>query len=208
MSATRLLILGALRFLQPAHGYLIRQELESWQAESWANIAYGSIYHALGKMAEEELVEPVEIEESARKPARIKYRLTPRGEAEFQRLLRKYWWGTESGTFPFLTAFSFVNALSKDEVIAGLRQRANHFEGEIRTAEFIQRTPEWLADYKPPHVFEMLKLMRAHMEVEIAFARDLADRLEAGGSFSEELSAKELSTEGRVPRTEEAAGQG
>ena len=56
MSATRLLILGALRFMQPAHGYSIRRELESWHAEDWANIAYGSIYFALNKMADEELL--------------------------------------------------------------------------------------------------------------------------------------------------------
>ena len=190
MSATRLLILGALRFLQPAHGYLIRQELESWNAESWANIAYGSIYHALGKMNEEGFVEQVEADEDAHKPARIKYAITPHGEVEFQRLLRRYWWGTENGKFPSLTAFSFVNVLPQDEVIAGLRQRASYFEGEIRTAEFMQRSPEWLADYKPPHVNEMMKLMRAHMEVEIAFARDLADRLEAGESFADEAASE------------------
>ncbi len=34
MSATRLLILGALRFMQPAYGYSIHRELESWHAES------------------------------------------------------------------------------------------------------------------------------------------------------------------------------
>ena len=33
MSATRLLILGVLRFKQPTHGYDVRRELESWQAE-------------------------------------------------------------------------------------------------------------------------------------------------------------------------------
>jgi len=56
MSATRLLILGALRFMQPAHGYSIRRELERWNAETWANIAYGSIYFALNKMEQDGLV--------------------------------------------------------------------------------------------------------------------------------------------------------
>jgi hypothetical protein len=50
MSATRLLILGVLRSKQPIHGYNVRRELESWQAERWAHIAYGSIYFALNKM--------------------------------------------------------------------------------------------------------------------------------------------------------------
>jgi DNA-binding PadR family transcriptional regulator len=62
MSATRLLILGALRFMQPAHGYEIRRTLETWNADQWANIAYGSIYHALNKMAEEGFLKPVNTE--------------------------------------------------------------------------------------------------------------------------------------------------
>jgi DNA-binding PadR family transcriptional regulator len=59
MSATRLLILGVLLIKQPIHGYHMRRELETWSADKWANIAYGSIYSALNKMAEEGLVEVV-----------------------------------------------------------------------------------------------------------------------------------------------------
>ena len=28
------------------HGYDIRRELETWNAEQWAQVAYGSIYYA------------------------------------------------------------------------------------------------------------------------------------------------------------------
>src|SRR5437773_11825636 len=92
MSATRLLILGVLRCKQPIHGYDVRRELESWQAERWANIAYGSIYFALNKMAEEGLVEVVDPEQAGKGPARTTYAVTPAGEAEFQRLRREDWW--------------------------------------------------------------------------------------------------------------------
>ena len=63
MTASRLLILGALRRIQPAHGYQVRQELELWEADKWANIAYGSIYHALHTMAEEDLLQMHEVAE-------------------------------------------------------------------------------------------------------------------------------------------------
>jgi hypothetical protein len=36
VSATRLLVLGAVRIFQPAHGYLVRRELLSWGVENWA----------------------------------------------------------------------------------------------------------------------------------------------------------------------------
>ena len=69
MSAMRTLILGVLMSKKESHGYEIRRELESWNAENWANISYGSIYFALKKMAEEKLIEAVESSEDA--PARV-----------------------------------------------------------------------------------------------------------------------------------------
>lgn len=57
MSSMRLLILGVLAQKKSAHGYEIRRELESWNAERWTNIAYGSIYFALKKMTDEGLLE-------------------------------------------------------------------------------------------------------------------------------------------------------
>jgi len=45
------MILGLVRWMQPVHGYDVKRELESWQADEWTTIATGSIYHALRKMA-------------------------------------------------------------------------------------------------------------------------------------------------------------
>jgi DNA-binding PadR family transcriptional regulator len=176
-----------LRFLQPAHGYLIRQELESWSASEWANIAYGSIYHALGKMAEEGLVVEVEREAGARKLGRVKYQITPKGEEEFQRMLRQGWWTIEPVVNPFMVAFSFINDLPREEIIAGLRQRARAREGQIRHMIAEQQSAEWLADYKPPHVAEQMRLMQAHLQVEADFSNQLADRLEAGDTLDGEI---------------------
>ena len=60
MSATRLLVLGAVRIFQPIHGYDLRRELMSWHADEWANISFGSIYFALKRMTGDRLLEEVE----------------------------------------------------------------------------------------------------------------------------------------------------
>lgn len=60
MSATRLLVLGMVRLYGRAHGYRIGSALESWGAHEWANIKWGSIYHALKKMTAERLLESTE----------------------------------------------------------------------------------------------------------------------------------------------------
>lgn len=128
---TRLLILGVLRFKQPAHGYEVRRELESWGAEGWANIAYGSIYHALGKMSEEGLIKPVKTDQIGNRPARTTYTVTESGEAEFQRLLREYWWLPKPVVDPFQVALAFMNELPRDELLAALRSRASLYRSAV-----------------------------------------------------------------------------
>ena len=72
------MILGLVRWMQPVHGYDVRRELLSWSADEWANVAPGSIYHALRKLAEEGLLEEVATEQVGARPARTTYRITPR----------------------------------------------------------------------------------------------------------------------------------
>jgi hypothetical protein len=50
MSSTRLLVLGAVRILEPVHGCFVRRELLTWRVEQWATINAGSIYNALGTL--------------------------------------------------------------------------------------------------------------------------------------------------------------
>ena len=84
ISAIRLLILGVLQFKSPAHGYEIRRELETWHAEQWTYIAYGSMYVALNKMAEEGLVEAVSTDQIGKRPTRTLSTITEDGNKEFQ----------------------------------------------------------------------------------------------------------------------------
>ena len=48
-----MMILGMVRILQPVHGYDVRRELLSWNADKWANVQPGSVYHALKKLTDE-----------------------------------------------------------------------------------------------------------------------------------------------------------
>ena len=107
MAVTRVLVLGVL-LKQPMHGYEVRRELESWNAEQWANIAYGSIYFSLAKMASEHLVEVVSTDERGNRPARTVYAITNDGREQFARLLRELWWDYRPAIDPFRVALSFI----------------------------------------------------------------------------------------------------
>ena len=56
MSATRLLVLGAIRIMQPVHGYEVRRELISWRLEESANVKPGSIYGAIRTLEKDGLI--------------------------------------------------------------------------------------------------------------------------------------------------------
>ena len=99
MSTVRILILGILNDNNPRHGYEVKQILESWNAEKWANVGYGSIYFALKKMAEEELVQIVENPDN--KAEKIVYRITEKGSSTFLNLLRKQWIELKPSIDPF-----------------------------------------------------------------------------------------------------------
>src|SRR3712207_3282625 len=123
-----MMILGLIKWMQPVHGYDVRRELLSWQADKWANVHPGSIYHALRKLSEEGLLRTVATEQVGARPARTTYELTAKGAEEFESLLRGHWWNLEAPPDPFLAAFSFLPALPRTEAVAALRNRARQLE--------------------------------------------------------------------------------
>lgn len=179
MSTTRLLILGLVNWMQPVHGYDVRRELESWRTDEWANLAPGSIYHALRKLAAEGLLAEVSTERVGARPARTTYRITPVGEAEFAELLRRYWWGYEQPSDPFLAGFGFLPALPRAEAVAALRNRARLLRASVDTHRFALAS-EWMRQSKPAHVGWMFELHVVRLEAEIAWCERVAGRLEAG----------------------------
>src|SRR5690606_9911036 len=154
---------GLVREMQPVHGYDVRRELLRWNADKWANLKPGSIYHGLRKLAEEGLLREVATERVGARPERTTYEITPAGEEEFDRLLREFWWGHQQPYDPFLAAFSFLPALPRAEAAAALRNRANL----LRAANEANRAAlhsEWLRRTKPVHIGWFFELMIARAE--------------------------------------------
>jgi DNA-binding PadR family transcriptional regulator len=178
-----MMILGLVGWLQPVHGYDVRRELLSWDVESSANIQPGSIYHALRKLSEEGLLAEVATEQVGARPARTTYRITPKGQSEFEELLRKYWWNAGPSVDPFSAAWAFVPALPRAEAIAALRNRARMLDSraEMHRAALNDKTG-WTAD-KPPHVAWQFELAVVKLEAEIAWCERVADRVESGAGF-------------------------
>lgn len=164
MSAIRILILGVLNQNIPMHGYEVRRELESWNAEQWASIAYGSIYFSLKTMAQEGLIETVEPDKQTSK---IVYKITKSGKEEFERLLKKQWWEIKPIIDPFQVALVFMNYMPREELLLALEQRIDYLKNIIRSFERL--TPMRLKEPGTPrHVAENFNLGIAHTKTELA----------------------------------------
>ncbi|HEU4421828.1 MAG TPA: PadR family transcriptional regulator [Pilimelia sp.] len=176
-----MMILGLVRWMQPVHGYDVRRELLSWNADRWANVQPGSIYHALRKLTEEGMLREVATEQVGARPARTTYEITPKGEDEFGTLLRQSWWDCREATDPFLVAFSFLPALPREEAVAALRNRAALLRGANDSYRAAAESG-WLRQ-KPLHVTWMFELHAARAEGEIAWCERIAKLIESGVSY-------------------------
>ena len=176
-----MMILGLVQWMQPVHGYDVRRELLSWNADKWANVQPGSIYHALRKLAEEGLLHEVSTEQVAGRPARTSYEITDKGKAEFQSLLRNAWWHLAPGPDPFMAAFSFLPALPREEAAAALRNRAAQLRTGVAQLEAAMSS-HW-ADQKPVYVNWMWELTIARAEAEIAWCERTAKKVEVNEPY-------------------------
>jgi len=186
MSATRLLLLGTVRIFQPVHGYLVRRELLSWHADSWAHLNPGSVYNGLRSLARDGFAAEVGTEAEGGRPARTTYRLTDDGESEFMMLLRSMLWNVSPhDPANLMAAWSFAWALKREEVIAALEHRIEQIAGSARQSEFaienILTTPG-----TPDNVVEHFRLTQARLDGEARWAGELIERLHAGAYWFED----------------------
>jgi DNA-binding PadR family transcriptional regulator len=178
-----MMILGLVQLMQPVHGYDVRRQLLSWNADKWANVQPGSIYHGLRKLTEEELLREVATEQVGARPARTTYEITEKGQAEFESLVRNYWWNLASPPDPFMAAFSFLPALPRSEASAALRNRAAQLRSAVEYLH-VSTGAEW-ARQKPAFVSWLWELGIVRAEAEIAWCERTAARIESGEEYGD-----------------------
>jgi DNA-binding PadR family transcriptional regulator len=181
MSATRMMILGLVQWMQPVHGYDVRRELLSWNADKWANVQPGSIYHALRKLTDEGLLREVATEQVGARPARTTYEITQKGADEFQSLLRAQWWNLTSPADPFMAAFSFLPALPRGEAAAALRTRATQLRAGNNVLQ-AAGAADWVQK-KPIFVSWMWERTVEMAEAEIRWCERTAKLIEEGAPY-------------------------
>ncbi len=175
--STRLVILGLLRE-RPLYGYELKQIVEEHMGD-WTNVAFGSIYFALKKLAEEGFVEQVAVEQEGNRPSRTIYEITEPGRAEFLHLLREVWRKVERHYYTIDVGLAFVEALPVEEVKSHLRERIAQLLSIVQ--HIGQHQAEQMAQPEvPAAATAVFDHGLAHFRAELNWTRDLLAKVEQG----------------------------
>lgn len=175
--STRLVILGLLRE-RPLYGYEIKQIIEEHMGD-WTSIAFGSIYFALGKLAEEGFIEKTGTQQEGNRPSRSIYEITALGREEFLRLLHQVWNEMERHYFGFDIGLFFMRALSLDEISGYLRKRVAILE-EVVAHLAAHKVNQLAQDEVPPQAAAIFEHSETHSKAELAWTKDLLTKVERG----------------------------
>jgi DNA-binding PadR family transcriptional regulator len=179
MSTTRLLILGAVRIFQPAHGYFLRRELLSWDVEKWANINPGSIYNALRTLTREGfLAETADTDAGTKTKAR--YELTHDGNTQFMQLLRQSLWQVDQwDSSSLLGGLCFMHFLHREEMLDAMAARADALRGILSSTGHALRDMEQTRS-APAQTAEQFLLSAERWEGELRWCETVTDRVKQG----------------------------
>src|ERR1700728_4156843 len=79
VSSIRLFILGTLAASGPLHGHQIRHQAQADRTETWTDIQVGSVYGALKRLANDDLIREVRTERGGNRPGPTLHENTPGG---------------------------------------------------------------------------------------------------------------------------------
>ncbi|MGW5360758.1 PadR family transcriptional regulator [Actinopolymorpha pittospori] len=177
MTATRLLILGAILDRGSAHGYQIRKDLESWQVDLWGSIGQGSIYHGLRQLAAQGLIEQQHADDETHGPARTRYAATEAGRQAFVALLEQALSSDGRDAAETMAGLGLITTLSRARAIELLHARIEAFRARrARVVGEYERNPE--KDWA--HHLEAIRFWAHSADSAIDWTEGLIARLEAG----------------------------
>ena len=174
VSSIRLFILGTLAASGPLHGHQIRQQAQSDRTELWTDIQVGSVYGALKRLANEDLIREVRTEKVGNRPERTVYEITPQGrralaairDTALRELDRHH------------DAFDLALAQSRDLAEEDLAQHVSHRLAALQVQVSAMRHQ---AEHADPYLNEAERMVIQHLiaraEAEVRWHAELAERI-------------------------------
>lgn len=166
-----LIILGLLRQTE-MHGYRLIELVER-DLHSSADLKKPTAYFLLNKLARAGLVSRSRARDGKRPPKWI-YRLTPEGEARFQKLLRENLAAYPPTVFAVEAGLAFLDQLDPSEAVELLRARRRVLENRLKEAA---------ADEERRRSFPLVSSHQTtHLTAEVQWLSDLIRQMESQAS--------------------------
>ena len=174
MSSIRLFILGTLAASGPLHGHQIRQQALADRAETYSDVQVGSVYGALKRLANEDLIRELRTERVGNRPERTVYEITPEGCRSLAAIHDKALRELDRHHDPFDLALTQSRTIPEEELQQILQNRI----GALRVQLDTQRHA---AEHAEPYVNEAERLIIQHLiartEAEIRWHTEVAARV-------------------------------
>jgi DNA-binding PadR family transcriptional regulator len=175
VSSIRLFILGTLAASGPLHGHQIRQQAQNDRTETWTDILVGSVYGALKRLANEDLIREVRTEKVGNRPERTVYEITEAGRHSLAAIHDSALRDLDHHYDPFDLALAQARDVPQDQ----LEQIVNNRLGALRVQLAAQRHA---AEHADPYVNEAERMVIKHLiartEAEIGWHTELTAHLE------------------------------
>jgi DNA-binding PadR family transcriptional regulator len=137
-----------------------------------------SLYHAVERLAGEDLIIPVETSRDGRRPERTVYEITDEGREELSTRLRALLESPDPDRRTFTAAVSLIGTLPVPDALRALRTRAAAIEGLLAGTNAHLRV---MKDSGLPDILTIeVDYERTLNEAELAWVRRVVARLESG----------------------------
>ncbi|MGI5268035.1 PadR family transcriptional regulator [Nonomuraea sp. CA-218870] len=165
----------AMLSVRPSHPY----ELHRFIIDTHKDYVTGlprSLYHAVDRLAKEELIVPAETAREGRRPERTVYEITDEGRQELAVRMRRLLEQPESDRRTLVAAVSMIGVLPTDAALKALRTRTAALQGSIGGIEAHLAT---LAENGLPEMLLLeLECDRALYAAELDWVRTVIGRIE------------------------------
>jgi DNA-binding PadR family transcriptional regulator len=163
---------------RPMHPYEIAQTLRSRAKHESIRLNYGSLYSVVGVLEKKQFIRARETVREGRRPERTIYEITDAGARELVEWLSDLVSTPEKEYLQFEAALSLLPALSVDEALTLLQQRALALEITLTQMKAIR---EAAADSGLPRIFDLEgEYMQALTTAELEYVRRLVKDIESG----------------------------
>ncbi|MBF8185622.1 PadR family transcriptional regulator [Nonomuraea sp. K274] len=167
----------ALLSVRAAHPYELHRFIVDTHKDYIAGLPR-SLYHAVERLARDELVVPAKTDRAGRRPERTVYEITEEGRKELATRLRRLLEQPDPDRRTLVAGLSLIGCLPPDEAQRALRGRAATIEGVLAGMDAHRRA---MTDSGLPEILMIeVECEQALHTAELEWIRGLLDRLGKG----------------------------